>query len=44
MVILEDTEQTNVSREVETLVDLLGDLGGLIEIIIITTAFLMAKF
>ena len=44
MVILEDTEQTYISREVETLVDVMGDLGGLIEIIIITTAFLMFKF
>ena len=44
MVILEDTEQTYISREVETLVDLMGDLGGLIEIIFISFAFLMAKF
>ena len=44
LAILEDSEQTFISREVETLVDVMGDLGGLIEIIVITTAFLMAKF
>ena len=44
MVILEDAEQTNQIRDVETLVDLMGDLGGLIEIILIFTSLMMAKF
>ena len=44
LVILEATEQTYASYEVDTLIDVMGDLGGLIEIILIFTAFLMAKF
>ena len=45
LVILEDTEQTFVSREVgRTLVDLMGYLGGLIKIIFFITEFVMNNF
>jgi len=44
LVFLEANEQTYATYEVETLVDVMGDLGGLIEIILIFTAFMMANF
>jgi hypothetical protein len=42
--IIGPTEQTSATYEVETLIDVMGDLGGLIEIILIFTAFCMANF